>query len=73
MYSYINDIQTRKDATYKFGKKCIDSIAASIGVITNINRSKMIKCNEILTIDHRDYIIDLDIKANFKNRDFFTR
>ena len=66
VHSYINDIQIRKDAMYKFRKKCINSIVASIGAITNINRSKLIEYNKMITTDHRVYIIDLDIKAYFK-------
>ena len=51
--SYINDIsKNQRDATYKFGKKCIDSISVSIRVISKVESVKMTECSEIVTTDY---------------------
>ena len=55
----------QRDATYEFGKKCIDSILASIGVILKVESVKMTKYSKIVIMDYQEYLIDININEYF--------
>ena len=67
IYTYINDININQtDPTYKYSRKCINSIVAIVRVISNINASKLLDFNKIITTNHRRFLIDFNIKTYFK-------
>ena len=50
------------DSTHIVGSRCKDSIAVSYNLIEFVEGSKLYEINEIINIDHRSYVIDLNIE-----------
>ena len=56
------DYHRKKDSTHKKGKNMINFIAASTTMIEYIDSSLITNYNEILIIDHREFIIDIQLE-----------
>ena len=54
-----------RDATYKRGTKCIDSIAVSDGLQAQIEGCKIIEWNKIIDTDHQGIMVDINIEQFF--------
>ena len=65
-HGIINQIEGKYDAIYKFRKKCIDSIAVTYSLLSIIKECKMTDFTEIITIDYRRFILDIDLEQYFK-------
>jgi len=56
------DYHRKKDSTYKKGKNMINFVAASTTIIEYIDGSLITNYNKILIIDHRRFIIDVQLE-----------
>ena len=66
IHYYINETKNqRKDSTYKFGSKCINTIAASIGIMKIVNGCILLDFEELIISNHRGFIVDLDLEEYF--------
>ena len=62
IHTNFNNIEINQlDNTYKNGSKYIDSIAATPGIISHIKGSRLFKVNEIILMDHRACMIDINL------------
>ena len=53
-------------STYKNGKNQIDPAFTPNKIIQYIQGNKLVNCNEIIVIDYRRFIFDLDAKQQFE-------
>ena len=53
---------------YKCGKKCIDTIASSHGLLIFIQNCQELDFNKITLTDHKGLCIGIDINSYFKTR-----
>ena len=67
MHSLFNMIEL-EDLDYAFiaESKCIDSIAASYNLMKFVEGSQLHDTNEIINIDYRSYVIDMNIDLYFE-------
>ena len=66
IYVNFNNIKINQlDNTYKNGSKYINSITATPGVISHIEGSRLFKVNKITLINHRAYMIDINLERYF--------
>ena len=66
MHESYNIIQYEDlDPTFIRGSKCIDSIAATYNLLDFVEGSKLLEAHEITIIDHRSFIIDINIERYF--------
>ena len=67
IHTCINEIDINQaDLIYEYRRKCINSVAVTVGIISNMNRSKLIDFNKIVIIDHRGFLINLALKYALK-------
>ena len=66
IYNYINIKQL--DNTHQNRSKAIDSIAISDNLIEILEGSRLCKVDEILRIDHRRHVIDLNLDQFFEEK-----
>ena len=62
-----------RDLIYIHGSKCIDTITTSSRVLEFVGGCRMINYCEIINIDHRGYMVDLDFKRYFKHNKLFVK
>ena len=67
VHAFMNtDYNNNWDSTCTRGKKCINLVVATIGLLLFIDRSKMINYSEILLSDYRGHIIDIEVEDYFQ-------
>ena len=54
------------DHIYRDGSKCIDSIIATSNILRYIEGSTLLEIDEIIDIDHRAYLIDINLSQYFE-------
>ena len=54
------------DNTHITGSKLIDTCAVSLNIIKCIEECKLMETNDIIIMDHRAYIIDINFKRYFQ-------
>ena len=57
------DNMDARENTQRRGKKCIDSISVSEGLLPYIEGCEMTNYSEIIVTDHRGFVVDIDINA----------
>jgi len=68
VYKRFNGIDDSKlNRTNKKGSLPIDAIAASEGIFDYIEGCKMLSYAEIVDLDHRSYVIDINFEEYFKD------
>ena len=56
------------DHTQVRGSKPIDTIAVSHGMLEHVEGHRLMECKEIILIDHRSHLIDLNLEGHFKDQ-----
>ena len=56
------------DCTYIGGSRCIDSIAGTQNILDFMEGSKLLEANEIIILDYRAFVIDINMESYFKER-----
>jgi len=59
-----------RDNTYIIETKYIDFVAATSGLINNIEGCELINYNQIIQSNHRGYLIDLNLEQYFNMNNF---
>ena len=68
IHSRINNIPSNEmDKTFINGSNPIDTIAASEGIMINIEGVKLLGHNEIVSTDHRAYVADINLDEYFSD------
>ena len=68
VHSRINNIPLKEmDKTYINGSNSIDTIAVSEGIMEYVEGVKLIAHNEIVTMDHRAYVVDINMEEYFSD------
>ena len=69
MHQAFNEIELNKmDKIEIHGSKLIDIVAASYGVLEYVKGYQLLEHNEIIFIDYRSYIIDVNLEEYFKEQ-----
>ena len=67
VHRHVNDLGNNAlDNTFKTGKKCIDVVLCTHGLLEYISGSQMVECDEVIINDHRGYLLDLEIERYCK-------
>jgi len=67
VFSFYNNInEDEREKTYIRGRKCIDLVAMSAGLLGYLRGCKMVNFTEIICTDHRGFIVDLDLNSYFE-------
>ena len=67
VHKHVNNINANElDKTYKYGKKCIDVVMYTYGLIDYVAGCQLIECDEVIMNDHRGYLVDLEIERYYK-------
>ena len=62
MHCIVNDIKLKeKDLIFIRGSKYIDSVMASEGILEHIEGCRLVDYSEILLIDYRGYLFNINI------------
>ena len=65
MYTTVNNTYYPLDSTYTNESKIIDSTAMTVNLLDFVEGSILIETNEIITSNHRGYIIDMNLEDYF--------
>ena len=66
VYKIVNNIEdSARDKMHKIGSKQIDAVIAMEGLMQAITGSKITDFNNIINMDHRGFLVDIDIKEYF--------
>ena len=69
VYQEVNNIHNGKqDMTHKNSQNQIDSVFVITLVIDCVNRYKLLEFHEIIKIDHKGFLFDLDAKRYFNTK-----
>ena len=58
-------LKKNRDGTFEYGKKCVDIVLASEGILETVEGIKLIEYNEIVNPDYRGYFIALHLEEYF--------
>lgn len=66
IYQYFNYIEVEDlDRTFWYGSKSIDSVVATLNILQCVEGSKLLEINEVVRIDCRSYLIDINLEMYF--------
>ena len=65
-YKYNKVLYNRTELTQKRGSKCIDSIAVTESLFNFVEGYQLLEVNKVLDIDHRSYIVNLNLEEYFQ-------
>ena len=69
VHSMYNNIPLQQlDITYIHSSAPIDSIAVSSGLLDFVEGIQLLDHNEIIMLDHRSYLMDINIESYFNNQ-----
>ena len=67
MHSFYNNIPLNQlDNAHVRGSVPIDSIAISSRLMSHVERIKLLERNEVVTSDHRAYLLDVNVEEYFE-------
>ena len=67
VFSYFHDIdETIREPTFIRGPRCIDTLAATMGLLDFFDGIRIMNFSEIVLTDHRGIMADIDINAYFE-------
>ena len=71
VYRWYNgaDEETR-ESMYEYGRKCIDVFTTIAGVMQFIDGCKVVNFFEVISIDYRRYIVDVNLQEFFQVKQF---
>ena len=73
IYQYFNYIEVEDlDRTFWYGSKSIDSVVATLNILQCVEGSKLLEINEVVRIDCRSYLIDINLEMYF-DKEFWDR
>jgi len=67
VFSTVNNIElNEREKTYISGKRYLNVLAMSEGILRFVHGCKLTNFTEVIPIDHKGYIIDIDLNSYFK-------
>ena len=54
-----------RDGTFECGKKCVDYVLVSEGMLNVVEGIELIECNEIVDSDHRGWLTNVNLETHF--------
>ena len=66
IHQYFNYIEVEDlDRTFWYGSKSIDSVVVTLNILQCVEGSKLLEINEVVRIDCRSYLIDINLEMYF--------